>query len=56
MANGGDGASLGSYFCEFSRILAVIEAKTGLQKQLWQPNLQKLFLKLSFVKGRRRIK
>ena len=52
-----NGASQGNYFPPKMRFqpktpkfkekghkLAVFEAKTGLQKQLWQPNLQTFFI------------
>ena len=38
-----NGANLGIYFVLKSKKLAVFEAKTSLQKQLWQPNVQTFF-------------
>ena len=35
-----NGASQGNYFLPKSKKLAVLEAKTGLQKQLWQATVQ----------------
>ena len=37
------GASQGNYFLPKSQKLAVFEEKTGLHKQLWQPNMQTFF-------------
>ena len=46
-----NGASQGYYFVPKSHKSAVFEEKTGLQKQLWQPNVQ-TFVSMVFGSGK----
>ena len=45
-----NGVSQGNYLLPKSHKLAVFDEKTGIQKQLWEPELQ-TFFQIVFVSG-----